>query len=258
MKKIIVIISIVVFIIIIGYVAKEVLNNEKIQGCKVDIDCTKNISDEGSMGMPIYPPCFRGECEYPKNSDEWIEYCDKAGSSARSQYIWNCYMKAAYSALKKSEPLSPDEYTIVWDDAFEICEEYIADDEERCKMDACDNLQLGDGSVKHDYPESKECYKQARNDTSCNDGVENGGETDTDCGGDCSPCKNDSNCLVDGDCQSGNCSDASFRCFTTCPNGLISENKPCNCGAVTFNSVTPGIPKGIYCCDGETQRDSCN
>jgi len=41
----------------------------------------------------------------------------------------------------------------------------------------------------------------------CNDGVRNGNETDTDCGGpDCTPCGNGQHCLVNGDCTSGNCS----------------------------------------------------
>jgi hypothetical protein len=40
---------------------------------------------------------------------------------------------------------------------------------------------------------------------SCTDGVKNGTETDTDCGGTCSPCANTKNCLVTGDCQSESC-----------------------------------------------------
>src|SRR5688572_23304953 len=40
----------------------------------------------------------------------------------------------------------------------------------------------------------------------CSDGVQNGDETDVDCGGpDCSPCADGGACLVDGDCESGTC-----------------------------------------------------
>jgi hypothetical protein len=40
----------------------------------------------------------------------------------------------------------------------------------------------------------------------CDDAVPNGDETATDCGGpDCQPCEEGRTCLVDSDCQSGDC-----------------------------------------------------
>jgi hypothetical protein len=42
---------------------------------------------------------------------------------------------------------------------------------------------------------------------SCNDGIQDGDETDTDCGGaNCATCANGMKCLINGDCQSNNCS----------------------------------------------------
>ena len=39
----------------------------------------------------------------------------------------------------------------------------------------------------------------------CTDGFRNGGETDTNCGGPCSPCPDGKACFVEGDCTSGVC-----------------------------------------------------
>jgi hypothetical protein len=44
----------------------------------------------------------------------------------------------------------------------------------------------------------------------CNDGIFDYDETDIDCGGPCSPCPLDRNCVVDEDCLSGNC--AASKC----------------------------------------------
>jgi hypothetical protein len=56
-----------------------------------------------------------------------------------------------------------------------------------------------------DAPEPDAAMPDARAPT-CNDGVQNGNETDIDCGGgSCAPCQNGRHCLVGGDCISGNC-----------------------------------------------------
>jgi parallel beta-helix repeat protein len=39
----------------------------------------------------------------------------------------------------------------------------------------------------------------------CSDGVQNGSETDVDCGGSCPPCANGQGCIGNPDCVSGNC-----------------------------------------------------
>jgi hypothetical protein len=47
----------------------------------------------------------------------------------------------------------------------------------------------------------------------CIDGIKNGKETDTDCGGgECAPCGTDDDCKMDSDCQSGFCTQADKKC----------------------------------------------
>jgi len=49
-------------------------------------------------------------------------------------------------------------------------------------------------------------------DPTCEDGVQNGDETDVDCGGpDCQPCSNDGGCGADSDCSSGVCDDGTCQ-----------------------------------------------
>jgi len=61
---------------------------------------------------------------------------------------------------------------------------------------ACEAAKAG-VSVDHDG----ECAEPT-----CNDGIQNGDETDVDCGGSCGPCGPGENCQADADCESGVCS----------------------------------------------------
>jgi hypothetical protein len=76
----------------------------------------------------------------------------------------------------------------------------------------------------------------------CTDGVKNGNETDTDCGGpDCPPCALGQHCLVNSDCQSGYCSNhfcATPTCSDAVKNGRETD---VDCGG-------PDCPK---CADGK-------
>lgn len=74
-----------------------------------------------------------------------------------------CIMQNAYSKLKKSS--QSQNYTIIWADAFKICDANQNDSTilysvEQCKLDVCDNLALGDGQLKNNYPEADECKKE--------------------------------------------------------------------------------------------------
>ena len=71
----------------------------------------------------------------------------------------------------------------------------------------CDGLGACIECVTNDHcPTNYVCNQSICVPFSCADGVQNGSETDTDCGGvDCLACENGSDCLDDTDCESNFC-----------------------------------------------------
>jgi hypothetical protein len=68
----------------------------------------------------------------------------------------------------------------------------------------------------------------------CDDGTQNQGETDVDCGGsNCGACSNGESCSVDGDCTSNNCDDG------TCEAVVEVCNNDGNCDAGETNANCP-------------------
>jgi hypothetical protein len=66
---------------------------------------------------------------------------------------------------------------------------------------------------------------------SCSDGVENGSETDVDCGGTCpAQCVSGQGCLVHADCSSGACNPLSMTCSITC-DGSTAPAAGANCAS---------------------------
>ncbi len=67
---------------------------------------------------------------------------------------------------------------------------------------------------------------------SCSDGVENGPETDVDCGGGCvNACAPGAGCKVDGDCIGGQCTSGS--CVPTCTDGVLNGTESdVDCGGL--------------------------
>jgi hypothetical protein len=61
--------------------------------------------------------------------------------------------------------------------------------------------------------------------SSCNDGVQDGSETDVDCGGTCAPCGDDYKCLVDADCQSMICGPTKTCTPASCSDGTKNEGE---------------------------------
>jgi hypothetical protein len=68
----------------------------------------------------------------------------------------------------------------------------------------------------------------------CSNGVQDGDESDTDCGGSCSPCSNGERCMSDGDCGSGVCDVSTGRCTPEhCVNNrLDAQETDIDCGGV--------------------------
>jgi hypothetical protein len=71
----------------------------------------------------------------------------------------------------------------------------------------------------------------------CDDGVENGDETDLDCGGACGPsCSQGETCAADGDCKGGICS-GSF-CLPSCTDGELNNGETAlDCGGPVCTST---------------------
>src|SRR5262245_33697920 len=77
--------------------------------------------------------------------------------------------------------------------------------------------------------------------SSCTDGVQNGAETDVDCGGACSPCADGKGCLRARDCASGSCNNNLCAASGSCTDGMKS-------GTETDVDCGGGCPK---CADGK-------
>ena len=66
---------------------------------------------------------------------------------------------------------------------------------------------------------------------SCNDHIQNGDETDVDCGGSCDKCDNDMKCSSNTDCESDYCDNGLCKKFDPCADGVISgDESDVDCG----------------------------
>jgi Sulfatase-modifying factor enzyme 1 len=96
---------------------------------------------------------------------------------------------------------------------------------------ACGNLLMcGTGPNASNNCQSKVCTGGVCQVPTCNDGVQNGTETDIDCGGSCPPCHPGQKCGNGNDCAGNNCQGN----ICQCPTGMV---------------VAPIQGGGIYCID---------
>jgi hypothetical protein len=80
----------------------------------------------------------------------------------------------------------------------------------------------------------------------CGDGVPNGSESDTDCGGsDCSPCPDGASCNVDSDCSSNDCSGGS--CQVAAPAGTCYEEADNSCPVLACEYDAGGMNPNHEC-----------
>jgi len=105
----------------------------------------------------------------------------------------------------------------------------------------------------------------------CHDGVQNGSETDVDCGGTCAPCSTGQGCALPEDCTSMLCSTVTGKCVgTRCEDGLkdgvetdvdcgggvcqsCADGKGCKQGSDCNSNIcnaSSGICAGTLCMDG--------
>ena len=96
----------------------------------------------------------------------------------------------------------------------------------------------------------------------CDDGVQNGDETDVDCGGpDCDPCADGESCADDSDCASGNCDAGSCAAVAaTCDDGeLNGDETDVDCGGPDCDPCADGAScnTGTDCQSGYCDAGSC-
>jgi alpha-tubulin suppressor-like RCC1 family protein len=87
----------------------------------------------------------------------------------------------------------------------------------------------------------------------CNDSVQNGDETDEDCGGSCeNRCPNTKVCQTGADCLSGYC-DTTDHCASTCGNGAKDGKESdvdCGGGEAADSVTCPRCDDGVPCTEG--------
>jgi hypothetical protein len=98
----------------------------------------------------------------------------------------------------------------------------------------------------------------------CSDGVQNGTETDVDCGGSCPPCADTKHCTVAADCTSGNCFGYGPGTCVSCSDGVKDGNETgVDCGGSTCDlmgkrcAVGAGCTIGADCTTGYCQAGAC-
>jgi hypothetical protein len=110
--------------------------------------------------------------------------------------------------------------------------------------------------------QKKQCLKKAKKHNAaharetppsptCSDGIQNGSESDVDCGGSCQRCVNGKRCTSFRDCQSGRCApDGTCQpCGDgDCPAGCFCSNSVCGSNAGATPSTDCTCPPGTATC----------
>ena len=92
----------------------------------------------------------------------------------------------------------------------------------------------------------------------CSDGIQNGTESDVDCGGACPDCGYNDSCIVDGDCAGGSC--AGGACAATCSDGIVNQDESDeDCGGVCGATCDYGqeCNSGADCIANLCRNDAC-
>ena len=90
----------------------------------------------------------------------------------------------------------------------------------------------------------------------CDDGTQNGSETDVDCGGRCTGCADTAGCVKPADCLSGVCTDAVCQ-SPRCGDGVINGSEACDDGNTVTEACAYGLAECTVCAADctEQQRD---
>jgi len=130
------------------------------------------------------------------------------------------------------------------------------DDADPCTLDSCTTEGLcanAPDPAEGDLDSDGWC--DAVDPPACDDGVQNGEESDLDCGGNCAPCANGEGCSADTDCTSGYCDQGTSQCTTpTCSDLVVNgDETDQDCGG-----SCPKCAEGAGCAvASDCQTGSC-
>ncbi len=164
------------------------------------------------------------------------------------------------------------------------CESNACSDEGECVSPSCNNdAQDGDetdvdcgGSCEDGCGEGQGCESDddcasancltdgtcgpATGEGTCDDGIQDGDETDVDCGGpDCDACDAGAGCTEAGDCMSGVCTDGTCA-DPACDDGIQNgDESDVDCGGDTCDGCPDagGCSAGSDCASGVCESDIC-
>ncbi len=96
--------------------------------------------------------------------------------------------------------------------------------------------------------------------SACDDQVQDGSETDVDCGGTCAPCPDHDKCKVDADCQSDACSLSGTCTPASCTDGILNEGETdVDCGGPVCGAEGKLCGTGKTCAKAaDCQSDNCD
>ena len=204
-------------------------------------------------------------CATPKDCPGSVKICETkvcasmtcsvtptaAGNAANSQYYGDCRL---FVCDVQGNLSSNDDLTDIYDDGNECTVDYCVNGVTEhsnnaagtpCSTGYCDlaincvDCVSNTNCVAPKVCKSGKCVPQM-----CSNSTKDGDETDTDCGGSCSPCGNNKACSTAFDCQNNVCASgvcASPTCQDGARNGLESD-------------VDCGAPGCLSCGDGQTCR----
>lgn len=176
------------------------------------LDSTSGESDSASEGSTAGPTCSDGQQNGGESDIDCGGECSPCKDGQRCEDSGDCESTACHYVGVCVVPACAD-------GIYDFAEVYLD-----CGGLACGKtcgLGAPCGSMSDCF--MGDCFPPGKCalDPSCNDGLENGSETDLDCGGACGPtCRMGQVCAAGGDCTSGSCTANLCDDPPSCSDGL--------------------------------------
>lgn len=186
--------------------------NGILDGDETDVDCGGNC-----------PPCADGK-KCIKNSDCYSDYCNPLGI---------CSVPTCFDGFKNGNETDVDcggdcptkcaagkMCNVDSDCRSGLCENGVCADTDHCFNNKYDpglesdvdcgvrcskKCEIGQNCYEHSDCESGNCRNGVCSEPSCSNRIQDGDESDVDCGGSCPPCADGKKCYTSTDCKSGVC-----------------------------------------------------